>query len=1065
MGFKGDLNTFNLANIFQTLSMNRQTGTLAIYNKKSNSEGFVLFEDGLIRQVALTKSAKVRFGEILLRTGMMSSEDLERSLAVQRTTKELLGDILVRTNLLTREQILETLRFQQEETLYELFAWQEALFEFSEQFPVDTVFDADISKYNLLFNTNSILMEAMRRLDEWSRIRQYLPSEREIPVLIVKPEDDVLDESQKTIVSLINGINNAKKICTLSFLGNFIASQILADLIKTGYVRLKETNELIQTGYDCLRNGFYEDGISILTLVLINDAWQPDVVERLAEAYRAIGDSDKSKERFKEVVKYYFDRGEYPKAVEVQTEILNLDTRDYNERVLLADLYVAGKSANKAAEEYRTALKSINSKNEPDLFIEVSEKLIKTVKSDIRVREELVETLLRINRKEVALAHLSELAVLHSSQGNYKAAIDIYHRMVQIAPENQEFRGKLEKLVDLEGKRRKRKLQIVRVCVLLVLLFSVAGLALGYVVHTRVEFAKAEKEALKFVEEGKYLEATNRIEEFILNYPLAPTFSKAKERMTEFSELERNRRERIADDLKKKTNAAIKKANDFKNSLPAEDSRMKVEEVEEQLALLMKESEFEEEKRIYVQVESRIKNINKTITDMISQFEDSLKNGKHAEAHSIVTALASTYTQSKRVSEIRIPVYVDCNLPSDADVSVDGKLIGKVPQLLLLQQKIAVDVVVSARGFAPLTIRLMPEEKPTYRITLERMHLWRVKATSTGSFESRPLLINNDVYCVTRNGTIYVLDRNSGATKQTYSIEELTGNKSQVHDVTANSVYSSGLLYIPSLDGNLYAVDISKRTLAWHYEVKDFIRSEPAIFDSPKHGKKVIAFGAENGNLYCLSADKGELLWSTQTKGPVLSSPVYESGFIYFTSRDFSIYKVSVIDGSIAKKLTSSAAISATPEIFGDTICFGNELGDFYLLNKADLSVVKVIRLATAMVVGRPVKFGNFVIVATTAQKGDDREPGRIIMINLVESKIAATFSFNGKASSQPIIFNNELYCASSTGAIICFKLTDTGALDLQWKYDSDSRIICDPLFSPDLVVYVTERGVALAFQ
>ena len=157
-----------------------------------------------------------------------------------------------------------------------------------------SVFDEDIGHFGLVFNTNSILMEAMRRLDEWNRIRAYIPTDDEIPVVVRKPPADTLDDHQEVILNLINGINTVRKICALSFCGKFTTCQIIAEFIKEGHVRLKEISELIQTGYDCLRNSYYEEGISILSLVLSRDYWEPEVVERLAEAYRAIGDIDEA---------------------------------------------------------------------------------------------------------------------------------------------------------------------------------------------------------------------------------------------------------------------------------------------------------------------------------------------------------------------------------------------------------------------------------------------------------------------------------------------------------------------------------------------------------------------------------------------------------------------------------------------------------------------------------------------------------------------------------------------------------------------------------------------------
>ncbi|MDZ7814704.1 MAG: DUF4388 domain-containing protein [Planctomycetota bacterium] len=152
MGFKGDLTTFNLANIFQTLSMNRQTGTLSIFNEEEASEANVYFQEGTIRQVSTSDSRKLRLGEVLLRMRLISAEELEQALATQRTTREKLGDILVRSGFISEEKITDALRFQQEETIYELFTWDGALFEFIDDHMPEDAFSKEVFDLGITLN-------------------------------------------------------------------------------------------------------------------------------------------------------------------------------------------------------------------------------------------------------------------------------------------------------------------------------------------------------------------------------------------------------------------------------------------------------------------------------------------------------------------------------------------------------------------------------------------------------------------------------------------------------------------------------------------------------------------------------------------------------------------------------------------------------------------------------------------------------------------------------------------------------------------------------------------------
>lgn len=73
-------------------------------------------------------------------------------------------------------------------------------------------------------------------------------------------------------------------------------------------------------------------------------------------------------------------------------------------------------------------------------------------------------------------------------------------------------------------------------------------------------------------------------------------------------------------------------------------------------------------------------------------------------------------------------------------------------------------------------------------------------------------------------------------------------------------------------------------TLLWKYTTGKFIVSSPVVVGG------VVYVSSLDGNVYALSADSGAKLWSYTTNGQVLSSPAVVNDVVYIGSSDNSVY-------------------------------------------------------------------------------------------------------------------------------------------------------------------------------
>src|SRR5690606_532674 len=168
MAIRGSLREASFADVLQLLAMGRKSGCLSVTNR--GRFGQIFFEDGRITYATIV-NRRDRLGDILVRSGVLTAEELHTAVAAQDDLRDVrLGEILVGRGLITREQLQRHVRTQIEEAVYHLFTWSEGTFNFEPDIYPD---DQDLL---VSISPESLLLEGARRVDEWTQIVQKVPS-------------------------------------------------------------------------------------------------------------------------------------------------------------------------------------------------------------------------------------------------------------------------------------------------------------------------------------------------------------------------------------------------------------------------------------------------------------------------------------------------------------------------------------------------------------------------------------------------------------------------------------------------------------------------------------------------------------------------------------------------------------------------------------------------------------------------------------------------------------------------------------------------------------------------
>ena len=245
--FRGDLSTVGLAEIFQVISMIGKEGTLTV--KDANSRKCIYFDKDGIQLLSTGRRKGTRIGDLLVHAGKLAPDRLEEALGNHELTKRRLGEVLIDLGDVSPQDIEDVVRGQIEEEVYDLFLWDKAHFEFREGAPQDELRDPGAPVMRLGLDVNALLLEALRRVDEWNLMKERMPGAGSVFGLVT--EDTARSDdppSVRKIIELIDGKRTIAMIIESSGLPKFEVSRTLLDLMDADRIGLvKEEERLLKT--------------------------------------------------------------------------------------------------------------------------------------------------------------------------------------------------------------------------------------------------------------------------------------------------------------------------------------------------------------------------------------------------------------------------------------------------------------------------------------------------------------------------------------------------------------------------------------------------------------------------------------------------------------------------------------------------------------------------------------------------------------------------------------------------------------------------------------------------
>ena len=288
MAIEGPLRELALTDVIQLLHLSRKTGTLSVGGERAPRPGLIQFDQGVVVG-ARPAGEGSRLGHLLVMAGRATEGQVDAALELQRQAPgRRIGALLAETQGVPAVDVQRQLRFQIEEAVFDLVRWRDGYFRFEETAPPPA------EPLVVRVPAESLLMESMRRTDEWTEMASGEPDASLVPVLVERGGEAgavlSLQPSEWQVLAAVDGARTLREIARDIGRGEFDVARAVYGLASGGVVELRTRSvQAVAGAMPGLRAG-RADLEAALVAGRVGDARV--VVERLARAHPLAAEVD-----------------------------------------------------------------------------------------------------------------------------------------------------------------------------------------------------------------------------------------------------------------------------------------------------------------------------------------------------------------------------------------------------------------------------------------------------------------------------------------------------------------------------------------------------------------------------------------------------------------------------------------------------------------------------------------------------------------------------------------------------------------------------------------------------
>ncbi len=231
----GEIAALPLPEIFQMLQIQRQTGVFVVEDGPKRVEVFFLRGE-IAQALGYHLGGVFRLGRYLVAQGRINAKDLALFLRSRSPNSRVpVGEQLVQLGYLDREDLQRACVAQSSDLIYDLLSWSRGRFSFS----LLQTNGPEISRMTPLhLNVDHLIMEGMRRLDEW----KLMSSQHTEETIFVKTEKGqrglrgMVGQPESMILDLVDGHRSIAQIIDDGVFSPFVTLKSLVTLFQADFL-------------------------------------------------------------------------------------------------------------------------------------------------------------------------------------------------------------------------------------------------------------------------------------------------------------------------------------------------------------------------------------------------------------------------------------------------------------------------------------------------------------------------------------------------------------------------------------------------------------------------------------------------------------------------------------------------------------------------------------------------------------------------------------------------------------------------------------------------------------
>jgi len=236
MALEGNVRDFGLSEILQLIALQKKTGMLSITGEQTM---VIYFREG---QVISTRDRRRMNDDplkvYLLAYGFLSGEEMNRVQQIQLESSLDLTDILISERKFSDDELRIIFAEQIQETIQQILTWPKSQYKFM----IGSQVLQGVKSFGSL-KVEGLLMESMRRIDEFCELERMFTTEETIVKRLPKPKDQrlELDELEENIYEMLERQMSIAKLIGRARMARFCTYEVLKSLLEKGLLQIVET--------------------------------------------------------------------------------------------------------------------------------------------------------------------------------------------------------------------------------------------------------------------------------------------------------------------------------------------------------------------------------------------------------------------------------------------------------------------------------------------------------------------------------------------------------------------------------------------------------------------------------------------------------------------------------------------------------------------------------------------------------------------------------------------------------------------------------------------------------